>query len=66
MKIETVLCAMGDALINWVDDGSNRRLRQYRYFRDWIIRHDERQRMEINQLKAQIELYKEWQEEEYD
>ena len=56
MKFETVLDAMLLASA-YMGPGmlGRKHIRQYGKFRDWLIRHDERQKMRIAKLEAVIQ-----------
>ena len=58
MKIETVVDALLDShyklIHHWNEQGHDKRYRQRDAFREGIIRRDERNRMEINHMKARL------------
>ena len=65
MKIETILSALEINCWNRHGKGGielERGLRQYRAFRDRIIRMDERQKMEIARLRNEIGTWEEMNE----
>lgn len=70
MKLETYLSAYAQVYARSEHDpfwgvfaDDERRMRQARAFRDWIIRHDERQKMRIAELEELLESESNWADE---